>query len=507
MVVLRPSKLARTAAAMVVVAACAPIAGIEEKPCVPACVDEKTRLVCDAKGQPHEESCVTSDETCADYYCEQGACAARPAVGRACGPSGTAKCNEGYACLGPELKLSAIEEHACVLADDGKIWCWGNNKYGRLGDGTEQWGTNPVPVLHLPARATAVGVGYAHTCAVLETGDIYCWGVNIAGQIGTGTASEKILEPTKVEVDPPGTRFTTVAAGLGHTCALTEQHTVYCWGNTIEGQCGADAAVVGTTVRARLVEGLDRVVSIETVKHHTCVVRDAAPTMMCWGSNRYLDNGHEVIVDHKLGPGAHGADNSAKPVPVDLGSDVLDIGMGFESTFAVTVDGRLLAWGFYSDGATGTERPADDIVRDPLPVLAQSTRTVAPIRFVLNVIRSNGSDQCAEVSDAAPYGARYLCWGYNDNGELGYADPSADGKRFPYGNPVKALPASGKQLVRGHDFACAATHEADADEIWCYGRAGNLGNGDLQVANGVIPDQLVAAPVQWVPEHFAPFLK
>jgi alpha-tubulin suppressor-like RCC1 family protein len=251
---------------------------------------------------------------------------------------------------------------------------------------------------------------------------------------------------------------------------------------------------------------LDGVVDIETVKNHTCVRRDRAPTMMCWGSNRYLDNGRQSIVDHKLGPGAQGAHNSATPVPVELGSQVLDIGMGYETTFATTIDGKLFAWGCNERSAAGIEVPDFRVAREPMPVMAQTPRGVQPLEEVAAVLRSDGADQCLEMDNDARYGGHFLCWGANDNGELGYADASLKGTRFRYALPVKALPSSARKLVRGENFGCAVTHESDRYEVWCYGKQGMLGNGSIDDGS-TQPDQAHGTPVEWIPENFGPFLR
>ena len=125
--------------------ACAPLARIQKKPCQPGCVDETTRLECTENGAL-AVSCPDSSEPCAASACQKGACIFRPAVGAACGPSGLARCNEGYACLGPDLQISAMMRHTCLLADDRKIWCWGENGFSQLGDGTVTDRGTPVLV-------------------------------------------------------------------------------------------------------------------------------------------------------------------------------------------------------------------------------------------------------------------------------------------------------------------------------------------------------------------------
>src|SRR6186997_3391629 len=116
---------------MLLLASCSNLAGIEEKPCQPGCADETTRLLCDADGTPRQAPC-TSKEPCAAASCSAGACIVQPAIGKPCGPTGLASCNEGYACIGPDTKLSAILNHTCAVADDGKVWCWGENTSNEL---------------------------------------------------------------------------------------------------------------------------------------------------------------------------------------------------------------------------------------------------------------------------------------------------------------------------------------------------------------------------------------
>src|SRR6185312_7157381 len=170
--------------------ACAPIAGIDEKPCVPGCVDGKTRLVCDGS-QPRADPCPVSSQECVAPVCAKGGvCGFEPAVGKECGPDGRARCNEGYACIGPHTRLSAILTHTCAVDDAGLVWCWGYNQYGELGDGTHIDRTKPVQVKGLPGPVMDVSAGYAHTCVLTRAGEAWCWGNNIGGQMGTGDVSD-----------------------------------------------------------------------------------------------------------------------------------------------------------------------------------------------------------------------------------------------------------------------------------------------------------------------------
>jgi LPXTG-motif cell wall-anchored protein len=127
------------------------------------------------------------------------------------------------------LAISIDFKHACALLSTGSVKCWGFNNKGQLGDGTTSTKNTPVDVAGLPDKAVAVSVGYRHSCAILESGSLYCWGSNDEAQLGDGTKVDK-LQPTNVSalgtaVGPGVTTTTTVvtttvAAG-GSTATTT----------------------------------------------------------------------------------------------------------------------------------------------------------------------------------------------------------------------------------------------------------------------------------------------
>jgi alpha-tubulin suppressor-like RCC1 family protein len=480
---------------------CSEVSGVEEIPCQPGCKDATTRVYCDAAGKAQTEVCPSSNEECAASACEAGACTFKPAVGAPCGETEGAKCNEGFACLGGNYHFSAILQQTCLAADDGKVWCWGTNQYQQLGDGTISPGSNPVLVRGLRGHAEQVSTGYGHTCALVRGGAIHCWGNNLAGQCGV-TPSATAAEPVLVEV--PGVRFTTVATGQGHTCGIAEDKTVYCWGHTGHGQCGSDPDVTGLFVGPTRVPDLDSVESIVTVKNHTCAVRSKAPTMMCWGSNTYVEREH---VSYKLGPGAGDIAFSPTPIAVDLGVPVIGLGMGYESTYALTEDGRVFAWGLNRAGQLGIEGgPNPASVATPALVMVETASGRVPLTGVESLIRSDGSDQCVKMRERLPSGTWFMCWGGDDWGEVGAGTEEGARTNHPYPIAMRALPPEAEQLVRGEDHGCAAVPLGDRTEIQCYGRPGVLGNGSPRAGDAELPSQWVSTPVIWKPENFAPAL-
>ena len=151
---------------------------------------------------------------------------------------------------GTVVQLAAGGRHTCVLYDDQRIRCWGDNMYGQLGYGnTDDVGDNELPAnmpfVNVGAPVAQVATGDDFTCVVLTDGRVKCWGRNQAGQLGYGDAQTRGDNPNEVPVQLPavevGAQVTQIATGDAHTCALTTVGTVRCWGNGNDGRLGYGA--------------------------------------------------------------------------------------------------------------------------------------------------------------------------------------------------------------------------------------------------------------------------
>jgi alpha-tubulin suppressor-like RCC1 family protein len=136
---------------------------------------------------------------------------------------------------GRATALGAGDRHTCALLADGRVQCWGYNRAGQLGDGTTTQRSTPTTVTGLGGRATALAAGWSHTCALLADGRVQCWGNNSLGQLGDGTTTQR---STPTTVTGLGGMATALAAGGEHTCALLEGGRVQCWGYNSAGQLG-----------------------------------------------------------------------------------------------------------------------------------------------------------------------------------------------------------------------------------------------------------------------------
>jgi alpha-tubulin suppressor-like RCC1 family protein len=128
--------------------------------------------------------------------------------------------------------VEAGANHTCGITGEGRIHCWGNNSHGQLGDGT-RLSTNEPGQLASDIEFLALSAGTTHTCAIAQDGRLWCWGSDTAGQLGAKASGEASAQPHLMsEV----LEFSDLAAGEGHTCALSRDGRMHCWGEGAHGQ-------------------------------------------------------------------------------------------------------------------------------------------------------------------------------------------------------------------------------------------------------------------------------
>jgi len=191
------------------------------------------------------------------------------------------------------LKFRMIDAgggHVCGVTTGGDAYCWGPNGLGKLGNG-EQYGYWMVPVMVSGGLTfSSVSAGDEHTCGLTTAGEAYCWGKNREGQLGDGTEEARTI-PTQVS---GGLIFAEVHAGMAHSCGRTTEGGAYCWGRNGEGQLGD-----GTT-EARLaptmVSGGMTFATVITGERHSCATALSGATY-CWGWGIFGQLGSGVMGD------------------------------------------------------------------------------------------------------------------------------------------------------------------------------------------------------------------
>lgn len=171
---------------------------------------------------------------------------------------------------------------ACALKRDNTLYCWGQNDRGQLGrPGLQPLSARPVIV---NANYLSVAAGAAHACGVRVGNSLWCWGENTSGQAGAPAAESFVTEPRRVSLPGEGQPLTwsAVVAGQSHTCALTTEGQIWCWGDNSVGQLGAPGALVRVEVPGG---GPRRWVRVASGARHVCA-EAADGTLWCWGDNR-----------------------------------------------------------------------------------------------------------------------------------------------------------------------------------------------------------------------------
>jgi alpha-tubulin suppressor-like RCC1 family protein len=221
--------------------------------------------------------------------------------------------------------LAVSTSHTCALVDGGDLYCFGSNYFGELGDGTTD---NSKRALKVPGISGAkhVATGAEVTCAVLATGDVSCWGMNDHGQLGQGY-EDKLVHSEPLAVGGLGAPAVSVAASSesGAVCALLESGASKCWGEQL-------AVANGPLSGAALAVGWN----------HACTL-DAAG-VSCWGAN----------TKGQLGGGS----NMAVSAPVTIAglAGAAHLVTGGNSSCVIVGAGSFACWGDDSRGQLGSGR-------------------------------------------------------------------------------------------------------------------------------------------------------
>jgi E3 ubiquitin-protein ligase HERC3 len=269
------------------------------------------------------------------------------------------------------VAMAAGNYHTCVLFNDGQVKCWGDNQDNKLGvAGTSrpsgvggkpgEMGDNLLPVnLGAGRTALAIATGVGHTCVLLDTHQIKCWGGDYWGELGRGDT------PGTGLVDlGTGRSAVAVSAGHGHTCALLDNAQVKCWGRNEFGALGLGDLANRGLHTADLGDNLPAIDlgtggiprSVHAYSGHTCVVMDN-DVIKCWGVNDAGQLGVGNTTRYGSQPGQMG-DNLPAANP---GATAPLAGFTGHTSHncAWFTDGRLVCWGSNTQGELGLGDTAD----------------------------------------------------------------------------------------------------------------------------------------------------
>ena len=316
------------------------------------------------------------------------------------------------------VQISAGGNQTCALKAEGDVWCWGAGAHALMVDRATERQTKPTRVEGV-SEVKAIATSSAHSCALRDDGRITCWGANHEGELGNGTKEDSAV-PVPVALPWPASGL---AVGPYTSCAFsTETSEIACWGMHFDmGAKDFEGPFLTVPTIVRTVAG---VAEIAVAFHHVCA-RTTGGSVLCWGDNRtgQFKNAHPS-------PG--------ETTPIAGLDDAVAIEAGSVTTCALRRGGAISCFG--KPVARVIQRPRADL----LDVGGQGADALAV----------GGTHACARIS-----GGQLVCWGSNDDRQLG------DGTPEPHAQPSTVL-APGDPPPAPADNGLGDACGSDADCTW-----------------------------------------
>jgi alpha-tubulin suppressor-like RCC1 family protein len=310
---------------------------------------------------------------------------------------------------GSALQVAGGKYSSCAILTGGKLRCWGGAALGY--PPPEQYiGDDETPAsagdVNVGGTVTSVTMGLQHTCALLSSQSVRCWGTGVSHQLGYANTGNIVEADAGGDVDVGGP-VQQLAAGRNHSCAVLTSGAVRCWGNNGVGELGY--ARIGNVSMFETPASNGDVSVGGTVKQmtaggtHSCALLESG-AVRCWGENQYgqLGYGNTTNVGDTETPASAG--------DVDVGGEVEQLVAGERHTCALLVGGGVRCWG------TGSLGYPNELVigDDETPASVGDIDLGGPA----SQIAAGGNHTCALLP-----GGTVRCWGSAYKGELGYGAP------------------------------------------------------------------------------------
>jgi cysteine-rich repeat protein len=355
--------------------------------------------------------------------------------------SGQPPYKNGLVPLGaPAVALTAGDSHTCALMADQSVRCWGANADGQLGLGnTNTIGDDEVPdATHagvpLGAKATAVAAGGNDTCAILQDGSLRCWGLNDYGQLGLGNTNtigdDEVPSAALAEVSL-GDTAAAVAAGGEHTCAILGSGSVRCWGRNNVGQLGlGNTTEIGDNELPTAVAAL-----IFPEAPFDAIVAGVTRTFLHMSN----DYGVEVWGDNSDGGLGAGTTEDFTMLPATQlgnltfdGALVPEVSAGAYHACVRTQDQLFRCWGVNDKGqlGLGTTATLGDVEAVNLAPPVDLGSDGAGHDHYVTRMATGAAHTCVLLETGA-----LLCWGENAAGQLGLGYASTGSVDYVGGTP------------------------------------------------------------------------
>jgi alpha-tubulin suppressor-like RCC1 family protein len=383
--------------------------------------------------------------------------------------------------------LALGDEHACVIADNGDLSCWGADLNGALG-GT--FDGRPLPAGQQLGNARDVVTGMGFTCAATSTGDVECWGSSQYGELGNG---EIATERSAYKVDLPSGNVFAITAGYGHSCASMVNRDVLCWGDNRYSQVQASANKF-LTGAVQVKTGIDL---LAAGSNHTCGRQVGTHAIDCWGDGSKMQATQPGTGWDTLAAG----NNATCGVMGGIAKCWGDVPGGQTPTASVTIGSSMARIAVGEFGAL-VEAPSAYSVSEwgiecQIPSAMQPLAPTSPLTLPwfsadsdtdkpqVSVSQGGEGHGCVWGQPHATSALDITCWGQNTFHQVSgaaaapcpiqaVATPPPGGWAAPAADPEQGevLAVSGN-----HSCALSAMHNA-----WCWGDNSDASLGELVTA-------------------------
>ncbi len=366
----------------------------------------------------------------------------------------------GSGAISDVLEVAAGDNHTCAIVASGQVRCWGDNSSGQLGNGTTVSSPVPVAVAGLTGPATRVESGNNFTCAIVG-GEVRCWGGNGSGQLGNGTTT-----PSTAPVAVSGlSGALDLTVGVTHACAIVAGGQVRCWGANGFGRLGNGTTTSSSTPVA--VTGLSGATQVAAGETHTCAVV-AGGQVRCWGRNTFGQLGNGAQLGGDPGPPAQ-----STPVAVPGFSGAVALDAGDSHNCVVIAGGQARCWGRNDNGQLGNGTTTSSST--PVSVTGVTQATKVGVGAAHSCVVSSSTTTASTTTTR--------CWGANREGQLGKGEFSG---QAPFGistaQQVTNLPLA-VDITGGLEHTCAVVDSNPIQlglqgSVRCWGAnlLGQLGN-------------------------------
>lgn len=360
------------------------------------------------------------------------------------------------------VALDSGADHSCAIMNDGNVSCWGANNRGQVGSSPTQLpSTGPQYSILVDMSSfgpiKALGLGGDHSCAIVVNGSVACWGNNSVGQLGRGYTNAYDDAPWYVQPFGQNRKAIAIDAGGNTTCALLDDGAVSCWGAGGYGQLGNNTtANTNTPQDVASFPGNKDAISIAVGSLHACVLL-TDQNMSCWGNNLFGQLGDNTTSNSTTPVLVQPMNGTANPVALTLNN---------LHTCALLDDGNAACWGHGYYGALGTGLPESST-----PV------AVSVVPSPMTDLDAGAWHTCGVLNNGS-----VACWGDNSNLQVGSSSQAAE----PTATFIQGYgPNQPAAVVRsGVSHTCAVDTSGDI-RCWGEGTDGQLGNGGT--SNSLLP--------------------